>query len=95
MMITDKNRGMLFLGLGVFFAVIFLVGGGVLTATNGGYWTLVFLAAYLVGLAVFGLPVYKSATVAICNSHGANRFRLVTFADSCPRCSFLFRSCCR
>lgn len=61
---------MLFLGLGVFFAVIFLVGGGVLTATNSGYWTLVFLFAYLVGWAVFGLPVYKSATGAICNSHG-------------------------
>jgi len=71
MMITDKHRGMLFLGLGLFFAVIFLVGGGVLTATNGGYWTLVFLAAYLVGLAVFGPPVYKSATAAICNSHGS------------------------
>ncbi len=71
MMITDRNRGMLFLGLGMFFAVIFLVGGGVLTATNGGYWTLVFLTAYLLGLAVFGVPVYKSATVTTCNSHGS------------------------
>ena len=70
-MITDRNRGMLFLGLGMFFAVIFLVGGGVLNATHGGYWTLVFLAAYLLGLAVFGIPVYKSATVATCNSHGS------------------------
>jgi hypothetical protein len=62
---------MLFLGLGAFFVVIFLVGGGVLTATNGGYWTLVFFAAYLVGLAVFGLPVYKSADVAIGNTPGS------------------------
>lgn len=71
MMITDRNRGMLFLGLGMFFPVIFLVGGGVLTATQGGYWTLVFLAAYLLGLAVFGLPIYKSATVATSISHGS------------------------
>ena len=70
-MITDRKRGILFLGLGMFFTVIFLVGGGVLTATDGGYWTLVFLGAYLLGLAVFGLPVYKSATLATCNSHGS------------------------
>ncbi len=71
MMINDKSCGMLFLGLGVFFTVTFLVGGGVLTATNGGYWTLVFLASYLVGLAVFGLSVYKSAIVGVCNSPGS------------------------
>lgn len=68
MMITDRKRGILFLGLGMFFAVVFLVGGGVLTATNGDYWTLLFLAAYLLGLAIFGLPVYRSASLATCNS---------------------------
>ena len=67
-MITERTRGILFLGLGVFFSVVFLVGGGVLTASDGGYWTLVFLAAYLLGLAVFGRPVYKSASLATCNS---------------------------
>ena len=60
MRIPSRNRGVLCLGLGVFLAAMFLVGGGVLTATNGGYWTLVFLAAYLCGLVVLGHPVYKS-----------------------------------
>lgn len=71
MMITDRSRGILFLGLGMFFTVIFLVGGGVLTATNGKYGSLVFLAAYLLGLAIFGLPVYLCATVAKCNAPGS------------------------
>ncbi len=70
-MITDRNRGMLFLGLGAVFIVVFLAGGGVLTATDGGYWTLVFLAAYLFGVAVFGPLIYKSAIGIACNSHGA------------------------
>jgi hypothetical protein len=69
MMISDKSRGMLLLGFGAVFTVVFLAGGGVLTATNGGYWTLVFLAAYLCGLAVLGPLVYKSATKAACGSH--------------------------
>lgn len=98
MMITDRNRGMLFLGLGMFFPVIFLIGGGVLTATHGGYWTLVFLAAYLLGLAVFGLPVYKSATVTTSNSHGSKSPRTVLAvlrflpAILMPFWSVLFRS---
>lgn len=68
MKMTEKKRGVMFLGLGMFFTISFLVGGGVLNATNGGYWTFVFFAAYLLGLGVFGLPVYKSASVSLCNS---------------------------
>ena len=67
MKITNKARGIIFLCLGLFFSCVFLVGGGVVTANNGGYWTLVFIAAYLLGLVCVGLPLYLSVRVSTSN----------------------------
>jgi hypothetical protein len=36
MKMTDKHRGIFFLCMGVLFPLVFLFGGGVVTATNGG-----------------------------------------------------------
>ena len=59
-MITHENHGTLFLGFGAFFAAVLLVGGGVLTATNGGYWTLLFPAAYVAAPVTIGPAVRRS-----------------------------------
>jgi hypothetical protein len=61
MTLSTRHRGILFLSLGLFFAVTFLVGGGVVTSTNGGYWTLVFFLGFVLGLACVGPFVYRSA----------------------------------
>ncbi len=84
MVIADHNRGILFLGLGVFFAFVFLVGGGVTTATNGGYWTLVFCSAYLLGLAVLGIPVYRSTSRDTCPVPGSTSKSPATIRNWLP-----------
>jgi hypothetical protein len=56
-----KQRGLLLLSLGFFFPVVFLLGGGVLTSTHGGYWSLIFAAGFVIGLACPGAFVYRSA----------------------------------
>lgn len=58
---SDKQRGLLFLGFGVFFSLAFLAGGGVVTSTNGVYWTVVFAGSFVMGLAIAGPWVYWSA----------------------------------
>jgi hypothetical protein len=61
MILSTRHRGILLLSLGLFFTVTFLVGGGVVTSTNGGYWTTVFILGFVLGLACAGPFVYRSA----------------------------------
>jgi drug/metabolite transporter (DMT)-like permease len=55
------QRGILFLALGLLFVVTFLAGGGVISSTNGGYWTGIFFLSFLGGLLGIGPFVYRSA----------------------------------
>ena len=60
-MVSRGQRVMLFLVFGVFFTVVFLVGGGVVSSSNGGYWTGIFGIGYAMGLVIAGPWVYRSA----------------------------------
>ena len=57
----NRHRGILMLGFGVLFTAVFLVGGGVITSTNGGYWTAIFGIGYVPGLVIAWPWVYRSA----------------------------------
>jgi hypothetical protein len=59
---------MLFLGFGVLFTAVFLVGGGVITSTHGGYWTANFGIGYVLGLVIAGPWVCRPARA----SHAAD-----------------------
>ena len=59
MAITNKQLGMALFGFGLFFAVTFLIGGGVVTSTSGAYWTVVFFASSIVSLLLFGPILYR------------------------------------
>jgi hypothetical protein len=55
------QRGFLLLALGLFFVIVFLIGGGVVSSTNGGYWTGIFFVSFFGGLVSIGPFVYRSA----------------------------------
>ena len=61
MMLDTRHRGILLVAFGFFFAVAFLVGGGVITSSNGGYWTTMFVLGFVLGLACAGPFIYRSA----------------------------------
>jgi hypothetical protein len=74
-MISIRHRGAFMLAICAFFTITFLVGGGVVASTNGGYWTMVFLVGFVLGLACAGPFVYRSAkaTSDQYNQHGPRK----------------------
>jgi hypothetical protein len=59
MHLNHRQSGLFFLALGLFFPILFLIGGGILTATNGLYWTTVFAIAYAASLIAIGPMIYR------------------------------------
>jgi hypothetical protein len=59
------QRGLLLLALGLFFLATFLIGGGVVSSTNGGYWTGMFFLGFFGGLVSIGPFIYRSAKTTL------------------------------
>lgn len=58
--LEDSQRGILFISLGLFFALVFLFGGGVVSSPNGRYLTALFSGIFVAGLVFPGILVARS-----------------------------------